>query len=205
MEERRSLVVATGGFATCPRQRVDTSDGRDDGKLYCGFVLRYVGIPPPIPISDRLLSDQHVGDVVRGHGQHRRASCVSCRQLRFVVAVEVESVLPALRPKRSLPPGGEAQGGPIGSDAAWEEEVENERTRIIEEGSRRGYRPPGRIDYQWGGGELYAEPRPLRVRLRLSRREHQLVSHTREFGQGSGTHLLHDLAAVNLHGNLAHA
>jgi hypothetical protein len=46
MEERRSLLVATGGFATClARQRVDSSDGRDDGKLYCSFVFAYFGIP----------------------------------------------------------------------------------------------------------------------------------------------------------------
>lgn len=53
--------------------------------------------------------------------------------------------LPCERAKKKPPGGWEAQGGPIGGDTAWEEE---EGTHTIEEGSRPGYWPPGRIDYQ---------------------------------------------------------
>ncbi len=62
----------------------------------------------------------------------------------------------------------------------------------------------GKLRYQRGGNNLYAGIRAFIPALAVFGRELQLVSHSREFRQGLGPHLLHDLATVNLHGNLAH-
>jgi hypothetical protein len=62
----------------------------------------------------------------------------------------------------------------------------------------------GKIGYQRGGNNLYAGIGASIPALAVFWCELQLVSHACEFGQGLGPHLLHDLATVDLHGNLAH-
>lgn len=87
--------VATGGFATClRRQRIESSDGRDDGKLYCGFAFAILWNT--------------------GTDTHQRTSAQRVMSAKSSWASVVPSVairwsrkcLAGLRPKRSLPRGG---------------------------------------------------------------------------------------------------
>lgn len=92
--------VATGGFATClRRQRIESSDGRDDGKLYCGFAFAILWNT--------------------GTDTHQRTSAQRVMSAKSSWASVVPSVairwsrkcLAGLRPKRSLPRGWEAKAG----------------------------------------------------------------------------------------------